>query len=87
MRAEVQALLDGYELPAGMATALVTTLLGVGIELLKKAGHTDFAWPGGVPWYVFVMTAAVVVTIACSLFTHGATGDRLDRRVRLAMDL
>ena len=71
----------------GMLTALVTTLGGVGIELMKRSGLTEFTWPGGVPWYVFVMAASVIVTIAASLVTHGATGDQLDRRVRLAMDL
>jgi len=71
----------------GMLTALVTTLGGVGIELLKRFGLADFAWPGGVPWYVFVMAASVVVTIAVSLPGGGADGERLDRRVRLALDL
>lgn len=71
----------------GMLTALVTTVGGVGIELLKKFGLSDFAWPGGVPWYVFVMAAAVLVTIIASLFTDGATGDDLDKRVGMAMDL
>jgi Na+/proline symporter len=71
----------------GMATALATTLGGVAVEMLKRYGLSEFTWPGGVPWYVFVMAAAVVVTIAASLLTSGATGDRLDRRVRMAMDL
>jgi Na+/proline symporter len=71
----------------GMLTALVTTLAGVGIELMKRSGLSEFTWPGGVPWYVFVMAAAVVVTIAVSLLTRGATGDELDRRVGLALDL
>jgi Na+/proline symporter len=71
----------------GMLTALVTTIGGVGVELMKKFGMSDFAWPGGVPWYVFVMTAAVVVTILASLVTSGATGDDLDKRVGMAMDL
>jgi Na+/proline symporter len=72
---------------AGMLTALATTLGGVGIELMKRSGLSDFGWPGGVPWYVFVLAASVIVTIAVSLFTSGATGDRLDRRVGLALDL
>ena len=71
----------------GMLTALVTTIGGVGIELLKKFGMSDFAWPGGVPWYVFVMAAAVLITIIASLVTKGATGDDLDKRVGMAMDL
>jgi Na+/proline symporter len=69
---------------AGMLTALVTTLGGVGIELLKRFELSDFAWPGGVPWYVFVMAAAVLVTIGASLFTRR---DDLDRRVELALEL
>ncbi|RLA56025.1 MAG: hypothetical protein DRR04_14345 [Gammaproteobacteria bacterium] len=71
----------------GMLTALVATIGGVTIELLKKNDLSNFAWPGGVPWYVFVLAASVVVTITISLFTRGATGDDLDRRVKLAMEL
>ena len=67
-----------------MLAALLATFSGVTIELLTRFGLSDFAWPGGVPWYVFVMAAAVVVTIAASQFT---TGDTLDRRVEMAMDL
>jgi Na+/proline symporter len=71
----------------GMVTALVTTIAGVTLELLKRFGLSDFAWPGGVPWYVFVMAASVVVTIAASLLDHGWRDDGLDRRVRMALDL
>ena len=71
----------------GMLTALITTLGGVGIELLKRFGLSEFAWPGGVPWYVFVLTASVVVTIAASLLDRPSTDEQLDRRVRMALDL
>ena len=71
----------------GMLTALVTTLAGVGIELLKRFGMSEFNWPGGVPWYVFVLAASVVVTIAASLLDHGWRDDGLDPRVRMALDL
>ena len=71
----------------GMVTALVMTIGGVGIEILKRFDLSQFSWPGGVPWYIFVMAAAVIVTIIASLFTRGATGEQLDSRVRLAMDL
>ncbi|MDJ0749127.1 MAG: hypothetical protein QNJ11_06565 [Woeseiaceae bacterium] len=74
----------GRGVMTGMLAALAATVGGVSIELLKRFGHTDFAWPGGVPWYVFVMATAVVVTIAASMFT---TEDKLDRRVEMAMDL
>ena len=68
----------------GMLTALVTTIGGVTIELLKRFDLSSFAWPGGVPWYVFVMAAAVTVTILASLLTRG---DELDPKVELAMEL
>ena len=71
----------------GMLTALVSTIVGVTIELLKKFDLSDFAWPGGIPWYVFVLAASVVVTITVSLVTRGATGEDLDRRVKMAMEL
>ena len=71
----------------GMLTALITTLGGVGVELLKRFGLSEFAWPGGVPWYVFVLTASVVVTIAASLLDRPSTDEQLDRRVRMALDL
>jgi Na+/proline symporter len=68
----------------GMLTALVSTIAGVTIEILKRFDLSNFTWPGGVPWYVFVMAAAVVVTIFASLAT---AGDDLDRRVEMAMEL
>ena len=68
----------------GMLTALVTTLGGVTIELLKRFELSDFAWPGGVPWYVFVMAASVLVTIFASLV---GPSDTLDKRVEMAMEL
>ena len=74
----------GRGVMTGMLAGLLATVGGITIELLNKFGLSDFTWPGGVPWYVFVMAAAVVVTIAASLLT---TGDTLDRRVEMAMDL
>jgi Na+/proline symporter len=71
----------------GMLTALATTLGGISIELLKRFGLSEFTWPGGVPWYVFVMAASVVVTIAASLLDQTWSDDQLDRRVRMALDL
>ena len=68
----------------GMLTALVCTIGGVSIELLKRFDLSSFNWPGGVPWYVFVMTAAVVVTIFASLLTQN---DVLDKRVEMALEL
>ena len=74
----------GYTVFGGMLAALLATVGGVSIELFNRFDVLDFAWPGGVPWYVFVMATAVVVTIAASLLT---TAETLDRRVELAMDL
>jgi len=74
----------GRGVMTGMLAGLLATVGGITFELLIKFGLSDFSWPGGVPWYVFVMAAAVVVTIAASLLT---TGDTLDRRVEMAMDL
>ena len=71
----------------GMLTALITTLGGISVELLKRFGLTEFAWPGDVPWYVFVLAAAVIVTIAASLLDRAWSDDQLDRRVRMALDL
>ena len=68
----------------GMSVTLLATLIGVTIELLKRFGLSEFSWPGAVPWYVFVMAVSVVTTILASLLT---SGDRLDRRVTMAMDL
>jgi Na+/proline symporter len=71
----------------GMLTALITTLGGISVELLKRFGLSEFAWPGDVPWYVFVMAAAIIVTITASLLDRAWSDDQLDRRVRMALDL
>jgi Na+(H+)/acetate symporter ActP len=68
----------------GMLTALASTIAGVTVEILRRFDLSSFEWPGGVPWYVFVMAASVVVTIFASLLTQG---DVLDRRVEMAMEL
>jgi Na+/proline symporter len=75
---------SGRGVMLGMLTALATTVGGVTIELGKKFGFLSFDWPGGIPWYIFVMAASVVVTIFASLVTGG---DKLDKRVELAMEL
>ena len=71
----------------GMLTALVTTLGGVGNEILKRFSLSELTWPGDVPWYVFVLAASVIVTIAASLLDRAWSDDQLDRRVRMALDL
>jgi Na+/proline symporter len=71
----------------GMVTALLATVGCVTIELLKRFQVIQFTWPGGVPWYINVLAASVVVTVLISVFTRSATGQQLDPRVELAMDL
>ncbi|WP_432663018.1 hypothetical protein R9X47_20825 [Wukongibacter baidiensis] len=66
---------------AGLITALI---LNVTALVLNRTG---FKWPGGLPWYVNVITAALLVTVVVSLFTKGATGDELDERVEAVIDL
>ncbi|GAA0177709.1 sodium:solute symporter [Clostridium sediminicola] len=66
---------------SGLITALV---LNVTALVLNRNG---FKWPGGLPWYVNVICAALVVTVVVSLFTKGATGDELDKKVEAVIDL
>jgi Na+/proline symporter len=68
----------------GMLTALLATIASVSVELMMRYGALEFDWPGGLPWYVFVLTAAVMVTIVASLVTGP---ESLDRRVSLALEL
>ena len=75
---------SGKGVMLGMLTALLSTLVGVGLELLKRFDLSSFAWPSAIPWYVFVLTASVVVTILASL---GTAVDDLDPRVEMAMEL
>lgn len=66
---------------SGLTVALVLNILSL---ILTRTG---FKWPGGLPWYVNVITAAIAVTILVSLFTQGATGKDLDERVEMVIDL
>lgn len=69
----------------GVLTGLVTALiLNVGALMLNGTG---FKWPGGLPWYVNVITASLVVTVVVSLFTKGATGEKLNPKVDAVIDL
>ncbi|MTI69108.1 MAG: hypothetical protein FH751_02485 [Firmicutes bacterium] len=69
----------------GVFYGLITALtLNVTALILNRTG---FKWPGGLPWYVNVITAALVVTVAVSLFTKGATGNELDERIETVIDL
>ncbi|WP_315117002.1 sodium:solute symporter family transporter [uncultured Clostridium sp.] len=66
---------------AGLITALVLNVLSLYLN------STSFKWPGGLPWYVNVITASMLVTFLVSLFTNGATGNDLDKRVEAVIDL
>ena len=69
----------------GVFSGLVVSLiLNVVSLILERRG---FSWPGGMPWYVNVITAAILVTVVVSFFTKGATGEDLDERVKMVIDL
>jgi Na+/proline symporter len=65
----------------GLSVALVLNLICLVLV------RTGFKWPGGLPWYFNVIAAAVAVTVFVSLFTKGATGEELDKRVEAVIDL
>lgn len=64
---------------AGLIVALV---LNVTALILNRTG---FKWPGGMPWYVNVITAAIVVTVVGSLLFKDEK--KLDEKVELVIDL
>ncbi len=66
---------------AGACTALGLSVLCL---ILNQFG---FQWPNGLPWYMFAVAASIVITVFVSLFTDGAAGKNLDRRVRYVIDL
>jgi Na+/proline symporter len=67
-----------------LAGLLVSAAGNVIAPIATRAG---FNWPGGLPWYVGVVAITAAVTVAVSLVTTGATGDELDERVKLAIEL
>ncbi|MEY8416638.1 hypothetical protein AAK964_10080 [Tissierella praeacuta] len=69
----------------GVLSGLVVSLiLNIVSLILERVG---FKWPGGMPWYVNVISASILVTIVVSLFTSGSTGDELDEKVKAVIDL
>jgi len=66
---------------AGLASALV---MNVGALLMNQSG---FKWPGGMPWYVNVITLAIVITVAVSLATKKDAEEKLEPKVELVIDL
>ncbi|SHD75993.1 sodium:solute symporter family transporter [Schnuerera ultunensis] len=69
----------------GVLSGLIVSLILNVISLLLE--RTGFKWPGGMPWYVNVITASILVTVIVSLFTKGATEDDLDEKVKMVIDL
>lgn len=73
---------------AGLIASLGCNLFAVGVKVVEAiAAPWRFTWPGGLPWYVHAVAITAVVSIAVSLFTRGATGPALDRRVEAVIDL
>ncbi len=66
---------------AGLTFSLLATIACILLE------RTGFSWPGHVPWYMNVLSVSVLITVAVSLFTRGATRSDLDPRVACAIDL
>lgn len=69
----------------GVFSGLVVALLYNVVSLVLD--RQGFRYPGGVPWYLNVVAAAVVVTIVVSLFTRGSANENLDLRVEAVIDL
>jgi Na+/proline symporter len=69
----------------GVFAGLLTAFIGnIGSLWLNNNG---FKWPGGLPWYVNVITAAIVVTVAVSLVTKSNKETAIDPRVDAVIDL
>jgi len=66
---------------AGLSAALVMNVVAL---VLNQSG---FKWPGGMPWYVNVITLAITVTVVVSLFTQKDAKEKLDEKVELVIDL
>lgn len=66
---------------AGVITALAGNIL---CFILLRIG---FKFPGGFPWYVLVITVAIVVTILISLVTYDEKKDKLSPKMQAAMNL
>jgi Na+/proline symporter len=73
---------------AGLLASLLCNVFALGVKVAEAAASPwRFPWPGGLPWYVHAVAITAVVAIAVSLFTRGATGATLDRRVEAVIDL
>ncbi|MDK2867612.1 MAG: solute:Na+ symporter, family [Clostridiales bacterium] len=69
----------------GVFAGLITAFVGnIGSLWLNNHG---FVWPGGLPWYVNVITASIVVTVVVSLVTKSNKETQIDPRVDAVIDL
>ena len=66
---------------AGLVTAFIAN---IGALLMTRNG---FKWPGGMPWYVNVITLSILVTVVVSLFTNTCKNENLDKRVDAVIEL
>lgn len=66
---------------SGLTVALILNIISL---ILTRTG---FQWPGGMPWYVNVITASIVVTVVISLFTKDSTENEMDKKVEMVIDL
>jgi len=69
----------------GVTAGLIVSLaLNVTALVLNRSG---FVWPGGLPWYVIVVSASIAVAVVGSLVVPERADRALDPRVEAAMEL
>lgn len=69
----------------GVFAGLLTAFVGNIAALIMN--NQGFAWPGGLPWYVNVITLSIVVTVVVSLMTKSHKDANLDPRVDAVIEL
>ena len=68
---------------SGLSASLILNVISLILDTM------GFEWPGGLPYYVFVVSVAIALTVFVSLVTDTASysGEDLDPKVEAAMDL
>ncbi len=69
----------------GVFVGLIAAFIGNVTALILN--FNGFKWPGGLPWYVNIITLSIVVTVVVSLFTKGSSNERLNPKVEAVIDL
>jgi len=69
----------------GVFAGLLTAFVGNIASLIMN--NNGFKWPGGLPWYVNVITLSIVVMVVVSLFTKSHKDANLDPRVDAVIEL